>query len=124
MTLFYNREGKPILDTLEWGRLFENLDYKRVAEDTLDDGTWISTVWIGIDQDIGFSDRPMIFETMVFPGRCTETCEKPRFKANSIGVCNHLRELDVDRYSTEAEALRGHRKMLMKWRSKVKMALH
>lgn len=64
---------------------------KRVAEDTVGQ-VWLSTVWLGLDHQYG-DGPPLIFESMTFS------------------------DLDGDdiwhnacwRYSTEAEALAGHK---------------
>lgn len=96
--LYFDRKGKPI--TLEeWSRLFEDWNYKRIMESRLPDGKWISTVWLGLDHGIDESN-PIIFETMVF-----------EFKTDKkLGE-----SLDTDRYSTEQEARRGHKRMFQKY---------
>lgn len=71
-------------------------DSRRVAETTLPNGRWVSTVWLGLDHQYG-DGPPLIFETMVFPGK------------DDIG------ELDCERYSTEADALAGHAALCEKW---------
>jgi hypothetical protein len=90
------RDGQP-MQLLEWVGAMENPEYKRVAETTLPDGKWISTVWLGLDHSFG-QGRPLIFETMVFEGKASGT-----------------KSLDQDRYSTEAEARAGHDAMVAKW---------
>lgn len=81
----------------QWGESFENRQSdKRVAETTLPNGRWVSTVWFGLNHSFG-SGPPLIFETMVFPGE------------------GDLSELDCDRYSTEAEAIAGHARLCEKW---------
>lgn len=83
MTDFYARDGQP-LDFESWAGLREDDTYRRVAETWIDDGIWVSTVWLGINYS--FTAPPLIFETMVFAA--------------------HLREIDheVWRCSTESEA--------------------
>jgi hypothetical protein len=93
---YYDRAGNPIIDTLAWAKKFEDVAYKRVAETTLPDGKWISTVWLGLNYQYG-AGPPLIFETMVFPGR------------------DDMGDLDCERYSTEAEAMAGHNAMVTKW---------
>ncbi len=95
----YDRKGKP-LDLMTWANLMEDHAYRRVAETTLSNGTWISTVWLGLDHNFGHG-APLIFETMVFPAR------------------DDKREEDSDRYSTEAEALDGHAAMVAKYTAQV-----
>jgi hypothetical protein len=95
----FDREGKPI--TLEqWAQLFENAAYKRVAEATLPDGKWVSTVWLGLDHSFMDEGPPVIFETMVFSSK------------------EDMDELDQRRYSTEAEALAGHHEAVQEWTNK------
>jgi hypothetical protein len=66
-TNFYDREGNILTGgELAWGPLFEDIDYRRVAE-FKDERVRISTVWVGLDQNYG-GDRPLIFETMIFAG--------------------------------------------------------
>jgi hypothetical protein len=62
----YDRRGQPI-DFDEWGRLFEDRDYQSLVKTHFDDGSWVSTVWMGIDHSFG-QGPPLIFETMVFGG--------------------------------------------------------
>ena len=93
---YYDRDGRPMSDTLAWAKRFEETTYKRIAETTLPDGKWISTVWLGLDHSFG-RGPPLIFETMVFKDR------------------ENLREVDVERYATEAEAREGHERMVTKW---------
>src|SRR5215469_1848635 len=84
MSLFYDRQGRPIDDVLTWGRLFETSD--RCVGDTRVGGVRVSTVWLGIDHSWG-PGPPLIFETMIFGGPDDQAQE---------------------RYATEAEAALGH----------------
>lgn len=74
--------------------------YKIVKQTELPNGKWISTVWLGLDMNFLNTEKPVIFETMVFP------------KRGDYG------ELDQARYSTEEEALKGHEKLCKEWRFK------
>lgn len=110
---WYWRDGTPALPKCRTGspkwnaamhKINEKLKdrkYKVVQQDALPWGGRISTVWLGLDHRM-FSPHqglpPLIFETMVFP--------KEGFE-----------DLDMDRYSTEEEALRGHKKMMEKWKT-------
>lgn len=96
MSGYYDRQGNPM--TLgQWAASFKTRQAdKRVAETTLPDGKWISTVWLGLDHSFG-SGPPLIFETMVFPSQ------------------DDMGDLDCERYSTEAEAVAGHARMVEKW---------
>jgi hypothetical protein len=81
----------------EWAASYETrASDKRVAETTLPNGRWVSTVWLGLDHSFR-SGPPLIFETMVFPNQ------------------GDMGDLDCDRYSTEAEALAGHARLCEKW---------
>lgn len=64
---------------------------RRVAESTLPDGKWVSTVRLPLMLD------HRRFETMVFISR------------------DSLDELDCDRYDTETDARAGHDEMVRKW---------
>lgn len=77
---------------------------KVVARTSLPNGKLVSTVWLGLNYNHD-DGAPMIFETMVFPGR------------------NSYNDLDMERYSTESEALAGHQRMVAKWRRVIKRAI-
>jgi hypothetical protein len=88
----YDREGKPLTS---W-RARVGIE-KRVAETTLPDGKWVSTVWLGLDHGYG-SGPPLIFETMVFAAKGSEITS--------------FMDLYCVRYSTEAEARAGHERVV------------
>jgi len=93
----YDRDGEPI-NMRQWGALHQDPEYKILRQEDVGD-YWVSTVWIGIDHGLHrvHPDYPlMIFETMVFKGEESD--------------------LDCERYSTEAEALAGHERMVEKVR--------
>ena len=93
MSECYDRSGKPMTMD-EWsGRLKSE---RRVAETTLPDGKWVSTIWLGLNHQYG-DGPPLIFETMVFASG------------------NDMSEHDMARYSTEEEAIAGHEAMVKKW---------
>jgi hypothetical protein len=74
----------------------ENPEYKIVKQDTLANGKFVSTVWLGLNHNFG-RGKPLIFETMIFPHE------------------GEWHELDVQRYATETEAKEGHARMVRKW---------
>jgi hypothetical protein len=83
---YYDRDGRAISET---DRASLPADYYRVAQDVID-GVTVSTVWLGLDHSFG--DGPLlIFETMVF---------------DADGDDN-----DCWRYTTESQALAGHRRV-------------
>lgn len=91
----YDRGGNPI-SMRTWARLLEfgGRAYKAVRQEQVGE-YWVSTVWLGFDHS--FRDGPpLIFETMVFKGS--------------------WEDLDMDRYSTEEEAVEGHERMVEKVR--------
>jgi hypothetical protein len=82
---FYDFDGRRITP-VEWGLMFSRP--RRVAY--LDrDGVEVSTVWLGLDHGFGYTDRPLIFETMIFGGDYDE---------------------EQWRYATLDEALEGHQR--------------
>lgn len=92
---YYAVNGRPMA-MMEWARTFEHyrhigLDYVRLRGRTFR----VSTVWLGLDHNWRPNGRPLIFETMVF--------EEPGFAQFEDLMC---------RYSTLAEAQRGHRLMV------------
>jgi hypothetical protein len=61
---FYDRDGNP-MELEEWSLAFgfgNALDKTSVGDVT------VSTIWLGIDHGFGRTERPLIFETMVFGG--------------------------------------------------------
>ncbi len=90
---------KPVVehDVLKWAKWFETGD-RRVAFDSISKDIKISTVFLAIDNNFGFSKRPALFETLVY---------KP------MGAALH--EIDMKRYPTWEEAERGHQMFVMKY---------
>lgn len=95
MNLYFDRKGK-LMNMMDWGSKLGDMDYKVIRRTDLPDGKWVSTVWLGLDHRLG-DGPPLIFETMVFPSK------------------GDFGELDMDRYTTEAEAIKGHEAMVAKW---------
>lgn len=90
----YDRDGKPITWE-EYSKLYQET-YSRIALTQFDDGSTVSTVWLGIDHSFGGNSAPIIFETMIFSAApdADELCW---------------------RYSTEEEALEGHERAVLDW---------
>lgn len=83
--MYYDKKGKRIsMET--WGALLEDPNYKLVKVTEIAD-VKVSTVWLGLDHGFG-GKRPVIFETMTFPGN------------------------DCERYCTLREAIAGHEQMV------------
>ena len=96
---YFKRDGTPYTGKnalLDWGRDMGNPVYKIVKQEELPNGKWVSTVWLGLNHSWN-DGSPLIFETMVFKSKDDYSDE------------------DMERYSTEAEAIEGHKKMVEKW---------
>lgn len=89
----FDKQGNPI-DLMQWVKLVEDNDYKRVALTELPNGRRISTVWLGLNHSFD-GGKPLIFETMVFSNDKTDG--------------------DMDRYSTLEEAQKGHEKFVKRY---------
>lgn len=88
MSGYYDRAGNPM--TLgEWAEKFEDNEYKRVVATEVGDAR-VSTVWLGLDHGWN-GEAPVIFETMIFDGPYDE---------------------HQWRYSTEADAVAGHERIV------------
>lgn len=91
--MYYNRDGTPQEDGLEWSRMFQNSD-RRVALDKLPNGIEVSTVFLGVNHAFDRSAPPLIFESIAFgPDRS---------------------DVGMERYTTEEQARCGHKKMVHK----------
>lgn len=76
---------------------------------------YVFTVWLGLDHSfgrfLGRDEPPLIFETMVFKN-VPKKMTIPGFNTQT-----ELNEsVEMNRYSTKAQALKGHKKMVDKWR--------
>ena len=82
-------EGNPIPepDLLKWGQWIEHTE-RRVDQDKMDNGAFVSTVFLGLDHSF-FGSPPLLWETMIFGGP------------------EHGYE---ERYSSRADAVAGHAK--------------
>lgn len=113
---YFDRQGFPIptVDgvepTLVWARMMDAVD-RTVARDDLPDGSYLSTVWLGLDH--GFGGPPLIFETMRFSAAVEEsTMFKGRTYRPSMEFPDPFgaegETTDQLRYTTEEEALATH----------------
>jgi len=95
---YFRRDGSPYPESKEGFEEYtkDRKKNRRVADTTLADGKWVSTVWLGLNHSYG-DGPPLIFETMVFPSR------------------DDFTDLDCKRYATEEEATTGHKEMIEKW---------
>jgi hypothetical protein len=114
MDMYYKlNEDKSVspCDLLEWAQQREVMSKtytKHVAEETIGD-RWISTVWLGVDHGIRWSDKedyqPLIFETMIHNNKTEEW------------------EDYEERYSTWADAVSGHKRAVEWVKNGLKMTV-
>lgn len=89
-----NGEPVPCSDLFEWAAWLEGAD-RNVAKTELEDGTLVSTVFLGMDHGFAGS-TPLLYETMIFPDMKKAEGER------------RFHESYCARYATKAEALAGH----------------
>lgn len=93
---YYKMDGTPYEGNdpvLQWAKDMEKGN--KIKLTLLPDGIRISTVWLGLDHNLG-EGRPLIYESMVF--------DKDR------------KELDQVRYATIEKALKDHDRLVKKWK--------
>lgn len=94
MSDYYDLDEKPT-SLHEWAKLLAD-DRKIVQQDKLDDGTFVSTVWLGADHNFTNTGPPLIYETMIFPSMenlLDEYCE--RYPTRADAVAGHKRVMDA-----------------------------
>lgn len=102
--MYYDHDGSP-LTLMEWAEKLELPGYKRVAYTDLGDGRFVSTVWMGLDMNLGLQrgGLPLIFETMVFG---------PEKEIDFFGIKKMVHDpihMELhQRYSTIEQAQAGH----------------
>jgi hypothetical protein len=68
-----DRNVVPVDDVLTWGHWFDKHRKERIVEQTYVGKVKISTVFLGLDHNfMGLSQKPVVFETMVFGEGGTE----------------------------------------------------
>lgn len=92
MMMHYDKDGLPI-SMLSWATLMGTESYRVVKQDTAADGSWVSTVWMGLNHST-VPGKLKIFETIVFSGN------------------DHSNILEGRRYGTLKEALQGHEELV------------
>lgn len=93
-------DNKPVSSSLELHMEFVNKGGQRIRQAQVG-WFWISTVFLLIDHDFSFSGRSIHFETMVF---------------NHNKRVKNYAELDMNRYHTYEESIKGHAAMVRKYR--------
>jgi hypothetical protein len=99
MILWYDPDGQPIDDHIEWARLFFGTD-RHVALDHVGD-VEISTVWLGIDYGFGLAPAPLIYETMIFGGPYDQ--EQWRWSNRDAALAGHDQALALARDAARQE---------------------
>lgn len=98
LSLCRDRLDRPITYG-QWTMLFASRIYRLVAYTDLDDGTHVSTIWLGFDHGYGV-EGGLFYETMVFSGD------------GDVEVCH--------RYQTETEAVADHDQVVADLREKLR----
>lgn len=96
---FYDRTGKALTQQ-RWADLRSDESYMRLGFERLESGFVVNTIWEGIDASLGLTPGPRgIFESVVLDG---------------------IKIRETYKYDTENDAVRGHRRLVMKWRTKLR----
>lgn len=82
----------------EWGEFFEKPNSRRVAEDHLPGGVWVSTVFLAMDHSWG-DGPPVLWETMVFGGPLDG--EEERYISRESALQGHAEMVDRCRKAIE-----------------------
>lgn len=93
---------------IAWARRNEEQD-RRVALDEFEDGSRVSTVFLGLDHAFG-GGPPLVFESMSF------TAATKTHNVFGSGEREYHGSIDQRRYSTWDEAMRGHEEMVKQHR--------
>jgi hypothetical protein len=97
-----DNEGNPVPepDIYKWAGWHADIGNRRVAYTTLDDGSYVSTVFLGTDHNFMQDGPPVLWETMTF------------------NVPNDLGEFQ-ERYTSEADARAGHLRIVKMLRDQI-----
>ena len=95
--MYYDRNGNRI-EMMKYCKLFSDKSYQILKQEILPNGDKVSTVWLGIDHSFALDEfhKPIIFETMIFSD-------------------NQEYDTYCERYSTEEEAMEGHKRFVEKY---------
>lgn len=95
----YRRNGTPYPEgdegLFEWAHDFHDLTYKVVRQETLPNGIWISTVWLGIDHNFALDGPPLIFETMAWSANGDALDFQERYATEDDAIIGHLQAIDL-----------------------------
>jgi hypothetical protein len=102
MPEYFNREGEPISHET-WRELFEDFEYRSVAQWRGENGATVSTVWLGLAHGFGPTGA-MIFESLYScPG---EEDEVYRYGTEEEARASHQRLVELAQ--TNAQYIPGH----------------
>ena len=101
MNPYYGMDGEPITQT-EWIALLGDIEAKRIAWTDLPGGVEVSTVWLGLDHNFGFSGPPLIFETMIFGGKHDQ--EQWRYPNRDAALAGHDQAVALARSALRSAA--------------------
>jgi len=94
--MYFDKKGVEI-DMHQMALLSSQKEYREIRKTKFHDGSFVSTVWLGIDHGLS-SEAPIIFETMSFGIKAD---------GETDWGGTHCR-----RYSTEEEAIKGHEEIV------------
>jgi hypothetical protein len=88
--------GNPVAETdpIKWARIFSSPD-RFLKQETLPDGTSISTVFLGIDHNHSGRGPPILWETMIFGGRYDQF--QWRYASREEALAGHQRAVELAR---------------------------
>lgn len=97
--MFYLRDKDgnvtPLNDRHEWERFCAQPELRQIAVTDITSEIYVSTIFLGLDRGHGLSSAPVLWETRVFGGVLDE---------------------EMERYTSEADAIQGHAAMVQKVR--------
>jgi len=108
-----DRIPMPCDDLIEWGLWFEKPENRIVARTDIDDEITVSTMFLGLDHQYSNDPEapPILFETLVLGQELTL-----KWPDGRIG--SYRESHDSCRYSTYAEAQKGHEEMCARIRAR------
>lgn len=88
-------DNKPVPepDLMKWGQWMQTGD-RIVKQDKLPDGTFVSTVFLGLDHSFSPDGPPLLYETMIFRDD-EDDQEQWRYSTLEEAKAGHLHALEV-----------------------------
>ena len=94
-------EPEPCEDLLTWALWMET--HERITLQTHYGRIMVSTIFLGLDHNFWGSEKPVLWETMVF-----RRLRKPRILFGGYPLWRDTIDRHTRRYSSKLEALQGH----------------